>query len=1386
MMVMIYLCTLLPSVSANELPGDPFIPPVPMPAGNKVKDPGLESGVKSLEWAGGWGSYNIVNYDQYSGNYSMKVAKNASAEQIIKNLQPNTTYVLRAMVKSQAASDVVRLGVKDYGGPQAQVVSTNTEYRQRMVTFTTGAVNTQAKLFFYRDTTGSGAAFGDDFTIVEAATGVTVTSATYADTVQTGETLQMQVDVQPAGLEYKEVAWSVENTTGSAVIGETGLLRGISAGEVIVRATAKDGSNQQNTVTISVYGETVPIDDGQPGDGQPPGDPLENVKEEWKGIVWDPYNANPESAQAVEDAEAIAAAGIKWARIWLSGNRALNGDWNYFDKFIALCKENGIQLVATWNKTNPWNDLGDAAQQQEQVDLLKEAVQRYGDDIRYWEIHNEPNLLNYWNADPNRWDSENGIERGRGSDDPNSVYNQAVHRYVQWLELAHDAIKEVDPTVTVILGGLSEWIMEDFMDRLTLEQAYLYFDEVAFHPYAENTNPVPEQTVARLDSFKEKMSHWPAPHNDKPIWITEIGFHVSDIGTSPPGSIPNDINGQLDEATKAYYLQKTMQLLIQNLEQPRPIFYYIYHEKDSTKSGFGLIKRASGGGAVTYLPAYHTYAGMNEDWDYYKTATLPVAPPPPVPDAPPPVEAFVEPVPMPAGNKVVNPGLETGSKSGWSGWGTTAVVNTNPYSGDYGIRVNANAAAEQVVRNLTPNTKYVLRAMVKSDTQHDPVRLGVTEYGGPQVQSTSAYPEYRQRMVSFTTGATNTQAKIFLYRDTTGSGNAYGDDFALIEAATGITVTGAGGANTVTVGQTLQLQADVQPASLEYKEVAWSVENTTGTATISVYGLLTGVTAGEIIVRAAAKDGSNTQGTVTVSVYGGAVTPDPEEPGTGTPDPEEPGTGTPNPEEPGTGTPDPEEPGTGTPNPEEPGTGTPNPEEPGTGTPNPEEPGTGTPNPEEPGTGTPNPEEPGTGTPNPEEPGTGTPNPEEPGTGTPGLGTPVPVTDSSVETPQINGHAVTVKPVIDAAGNAAAELSREVLDQVVKLAAAAKEPSIRLVVNEIPAAGKVELKLPAEWLADALASGIERIVINSQFADIGIAADAFDVNGASDLAVSVGQAPADTLPAGLADRIGQLPVLEFGIQLDGKPVDQFSGANPVVISFPYALAEGDNEAAIVAYYLNSQGELEVVRNSRYDTATGAVVFAVKHFSRYTVLPALKKYDDTGAHWAQTYIEALSAREIVDGVGGNRFAPDHQVTREQFIKMLMESFELLDLQARSAFSDVGLDQWYAPYIASAEKLKILQGNADGSFGVGEAITRQDMMVMAYRTFRAVNPAWEAEPISSGFQDYEQVAPYARQAVDALASWGVVQGTPEGAIQPLQNCTRAEAAKIIYEIFRIIYQ
>lgn len=176
-------------------------------------------------------------------------------------------------------------------------------------------------------------------------------------------------------------------------------------------------------------------------------------------------------------------------------------------------------------------------------------------------------------------------------------------------------------------------------------------------------------------------------------------------------------------------------------------------------------------------------------------------------------------------------------------------------------------------------------------------------------------------------------------------------------------------------------------------------------------------------------------------------------------------------------------------------------------------------------------------------------------------------------------------------------------------------------------------------------------------------------------------------------------------------------------------------------------------------------------------------DLDGVEWAVESINALAAKGILSGVGDNKFAPNDNVTRAQFIKMLISAFELVDETATCDFTDVEPEAWYYPYIASAKQLGITSGYPDGTFGVDREITRQEMASLAYRTAKLVQINLPESTDNTDFVDNGQIAEYAREAIMAMKEAGIINGVGENRFAPHDTATRAQAAKIIYGLLML---
>ena len=171
-----------------------------------------------------------------------------------------------------------------------------------------------------------------------------------------------------------------------------------------------------------------------------------------------------------------------------------------------------------------------------------------------------------------------------------------------------------------------------------------------------------------------------------------------------------------------------------------------------------------------------------------------------------------------------------------------------------------------------------------------------------------------------------------------------------------------------------------------------------------------------------------------------------------------------------------------------------------------------------------------------------------------------------------------------------------------------------------------------------------------------------------------------------------------------------------------------------------------------------------------------------SHWAYECINELYRKNIIVGKGEGIFEPDASIKREEFIKMLITAANIDSVNFVNVFLDVDKDSWYNEFVNIAAIHKIAMGKPDGTFGVGEEISRQDACVFLYRAAKVTRQKFVNYEISElSFEDSDNISEYAKESIQKLFTAGVVSGTEDNNFSPLRSITRAEAAKILYNVF-----
>ncbi|MAD60286.1 MAG: hypothetical protein CMH49_02070 [Myxococcales bacterium] len=116
----------------------------------------------------------------------------------------------------------------------------------------------------------------------------------------------------------------------------------------------------------------------------------------------------------------------------------------------------------------------------------------------------------------------------------------------------------------------------------------------------------------------------------------------------------------------------------------------------------------------------------------------------------------------PQGNLLLNPGFEDGAAA-WGIWGGASRVESEAYEGQWALKATNGNGAEQQVRGLRPGATYRLSGWGRS-LSDEPMLIGIKEYGGEQITVTFTDTEYTNDSLSFTMGATNSEAVVFTYK----------------------------------------------------------------------------------------------------------------------------------------------------------------------------------------------------------------------------------------------------------------------------------------------------------------------------------------------------------------------------------------------------------------------------------------------------------------------------------------------------------------------------------------------------------------------------------------------------------------------------------------------
>ncbi len=199
------------------------------------------------------------------------------------------------------------------------------------------------------------------------------------------------------------------------------------------------------------------------------------------------------------------------------------------------------------------------------------------------------------------------------------------------------------------------------------------------------------------------------------------------------------------------------------------------------------------------------------------------------------------------------------------------------------------------------------------------------------------------------------------------------------------------------------------------------------------------------------------------------------------------------------------------------------------------------------------------------------------------------------------------------------------------------------------------------------------------------------------------------------------------------------------------------------------------------------VFSSQTNSTYTVIYNEKSFDDVAEHWAKTDVNDMASRLVISGVGDNTFEPDRDITRAEFIAIVVRGLGLMrDGAGQESFADVTAADWYFDAVSIGKEYGISNGNGDGTFAPNSKITREEAMTMIARAARiaGIETTVTASVVSSELGKLSgsaAISDWARESAAICIQNSIIVGD-NGSIDPQDNITRAETATIVKRVLK----
>lgn len=169
-------------------------------------------------------------------------------------------------------------------------------------------------------------------------------------------------------------------------------------------------------------------------------------------------------------------------------------------------------------------------------------------------------------------------------------------------------------------------------------------------------------------------------------------------------------------------------------------------------------------------------------------------------------------------------------------------------------------------------------------------------------------------------------------------------------------------------------------------------------------------------------------------------------------------------------------------------------------------------------------------------------------------------------------------------------------------------------------------------------------------------------------------------------------------------------------------------------------------------------------------------DVSNDHWAQKAIKYIKEQKWIIGRTEELYMPENSITRGEAATIICRVLNLNPDEESTIFKDVS-EHWAKGYINAISKLGVVEGYENGEFKPDKGITREEIAKVLSKL--------SSEKITiDSYLAYTDVnrESWSYEYIKELSEKHIINGYEDGTFKPQKEVTRAEMAKMIYEIYK----